>query len=132
VYYYSRSRNPDSSDVWAFFIFDEETGKVLYRQRGRGEAEVPVPGQHYLIEDRLLQVPDASHGDRVTLRLWTADPKGLRPLSQGWNPPHTGTTAYNVFMEFPYVDGCIYMRSREGTVRCYDLRRPAGKGEQRP
>jgi outer membrane protein assembly factor BamB len=127
VYYYSRSRNPDKSDVWAFFIFDEETGKVLYRQRGRGEAEVPVPGQHYLIEDRLLQVPDASHGTRITLRLWTTDPKDLRPLCAGWDPPHPGTTAYNVFMEFPYVDGRILMRAQDGTVRCYDLRRQGAR-----
>ena len=129
VYYYSRSRNPDKSDVAAFFIFDEETGKVLFRQRGRRDDVVPVPGQHYLVEDRLLQVPDASHGDRLTLRLWTADPKDLRPLSAPWDPPHTATTAYNVFMEFPYVDGRIFMRSREGTVRCYDLRQAAAPGK---
>jgi outer membrane protein assembly factor BamB len=124
VYYYSRSRNPDRSDVGAFFIFDEETGKVLYRRRGRGEADVPMPGQHYLIEDRLLQIPDASHGTRVTLRLWTADPENLRPLCAPWASPHPGTTAYNVFMEFPYVDGRIFMRAQDGTVRCYDLRKP--------
>ena len=123
VYYYSRSRNPDKSTVSAYFILDEKTGKILLRQRGGRDDFVPVPGQHYLIEDRLLQVPDASHSDRLSLRLWTADPKDLRPLCPPWKPPHTGTTAYNVFMEFPYVDGRIFMRARDGTVRCYDLRR---------
>lgn len=122
VYYYSRSRNEDWSDVSAFLIFDEQTGEVLFRQRGGRQSGLPVPGQHYLIEDRLLQVPDASHGTRVTLRLWTEDPKDLRPLSPAWSPPHKGTTAYNVFMEFPCVDGRIFMRAQDGTVCCYDLR----------
>jgi hypothetical protein len=115
--------------VWAFFIFDECTGKLLFRQRGGpGQDQLPVPGQHYLIEDRLLQVPDASHGTRITLRLWTTDPNELRPLSAGWSPPHPGTTAYNVFMEFPYVDGRIFMRAQDGTVRCYDLRAEPAEG----
>jgi outer membrane protein assembly factor BamB len=121
VYYSSRARNPDQSMVYAFFVFDEETGEVLFRQRLNEKTEAPR-GQTYLIEDRLLQVPDASHGDRLTLRLWTADPKDLRALCDPWNPPHTATTAYNVFMEFPYADGRIYMRAKDGTVRCYDLR----------
>ncbi len=123
VYYYSRCRDDENRVVEVFSILDESTGEVLYRQRGRGEADVPSHGQQYLVEDRLLQVPDASHGGRLTLRLWTADPTDFRPLSPAWNPPHTGTTAYNVFMEIPYVDGRIFMRAQDGTVRCYDLRK---------
>jgi outer membrane protein assembly factor BamB len=126
VYYYSRARNPDQSMVFGFFIFDEQTGRILYRKRApQGGDDAPVPGQHYFIEDRLLQVPDASHGDRLTLRLWTTDPKDLRPLCPPWNPPHIATTAYEVFMEFPYVDGRIFMRTKEGAVVCYDLRAAA-------
>jgi hypothetical protein len=30
-------------------------------------------------------------------------------------------------MEFPYVDGRIFMRAQDGTVRCYDLRRQAAR-----
>ena len=125
VYYYSRCRKGDKSMIHEFFIFDEATGEILYRRRddtGRSGKTI-TRGQLYLVEDRILQVPDASHGARLTLQLWTADPKDFRPLGKPWSPPHTGTTAYEVFMEFPYVDGRIYMRAQDGTVRCYDLRK---------
>ena len=36
--------------------------------------------------------------------------------------PHYNTTAYEVFMELPYVDGLFLMRNWEGQVVCYDLR----------
>lgn len=125
VYYYSRCRKPDKSMIYEFFIFEEATGEILYRRRddtGRSGKTI-TRGQLYLVEDRILQVPDASHGSRLSLQLWTADPKDFRPLGRPWSPPHTGTTAYEVFMEFPYVDGRIFMRAQDGTVRCYDLRK---------
>ncbi len=59
---------------------------------------------------------------RIPFRLWTTDPSAIRALSEVWNAPHPSTTGYNVFMEFPYVDGRIFMRAKDGTVRCYDLR----------
>lgn len=66
-------------------------------------------------------IPDASHTN-VRMQWWSLD---LKPIGSVWAPPHKGTTGYNVFMEFPYVNGRIFMRALEGTVRCYDLRAAA-------
>ena len=63
------------------------------------------------------------HGDRARLELLTADPARFRRLCDPWKPPQQTTTAYEVYMETPYVDGCIFMRTITGEVRCYDLRR---------
>ena len=45
-------------------------------------------------------------------------------LGKPWKPPHENTTAYEVFIELPYVEGRLLMRSRQGEVVCYDLRAP--------
>jgi len=121
VYYNSRS----------FFIFDEETGEILYRQNTGDPAvrNVPAPGQIYLVEDRILHVPDPWHGARMTLQLWTADPQDFKRLCFNCVPAHTSTTAYNTFMEFPYVNGRIFMRTENGSVVCYDLRKPENAGK---
>jgi hypothetical protein len=34
------------------------------------------------------------------------------------------TTAYEVFIERPYADGRFFMRTWQGQVVCYDLRKP--------
>jgi hypothetical protein len=115
VHYYSFAKDGGKMTI-VFSILEEETGKILYRKRG----DAASFGQQYFVEDRLLDIPDASHKN-PTFRLWNADPKDLRLLSR-WTPPHPGTTAYEVFMEFPCVDGRIFTRARDGTVRGYDLR----------
>ena len=99
-------------------ILRENDGKILYQQK-----DLPGPPVIYPIEDRLLYIPDAWHSDRQTLQLYSADPKAFKQLGETWKPPHTATTGYEVAMEVPYVQGRIYMRSRSGDVRCYDLRR---------
>ena len=84
-----------------------------------------VTGDHlmYLIEDRLLHWTDACHGDRARLELFTADPARFRRLCQPWKPPQQTTTGYEVYLETPYVDGGLFMRTITGEIRCYDLRR---------
>jgi len=132
VYYSSRSRNPDNNIISVFFIFDEDSGKVLKRIKIEGEKDhrysplAPGESQIYLTEDRILHVPNASHGAELTLQLWNADPQNFRRLCPQWIPLHTPTSAYEVFLEFPYVNGRIYMRTQEGSVVCYDLRQPSG------
>ncbi|MEI8122993.1 MAG: PQQ-binding-like beta-propeller repeat protein [bacterium] len=98
------------------YILDAATGKVLASAQNLGCA-----GQTYFVEDRILVIPDASHTN-VRMQWWSLD---LKPIGSVWAPPHKGTTGYNVFMEFPYVNGRIFMRALEGTVRCYDLRAAA-------
>lgn len=122
VYFYSRAPGAASGTLYTFSILDEATGAILHQRPGRGAEDALVNCQFYLIEDRILQIPDAAHAERFSLRLWRDDPKRLEPLGAAWRP-HVGVTAYNVYMEFPYADGRIYVRTIEGTVRCYDLRR---------
>ena len=91
----------------------EDTGKIL--------AESPSPSsapQFYLVEDRLLVIPDASHDDSITMALF--DTQDLKQLADYWKPPYIGTTAYEVYMEHPYYNGRIYIRTQNGRIRCYD------------
>lgn len=94
---------------------DENTGEIL--------AEYPSPSsapQFYSVEDRLLVIPDASHGDSIAMVLLETD--ALQPLADLWKPSHIGTTAYEVYMEHPYHNGRLYLRTQNGRIRCYDLR----------
>jgi hypothetical protein len=100
--------------------FNGVTGKNLCQKKPDGK--VPMIQQSYLIEDRMLTIPNASHSN-IEFHLWDIDPANCRLLSE-WKPPHTGTTGYNIFMEFPYEDGRTFIRALDGTVRCYDLRKP--------
>ena len=99
-----------------FSILDEQTGKVLMTT-----TKLSGSPMMYLVGDRLLYVPDASHSDRLTMQLFTTDPSDFRQLGKTWKPPHTSTTAYEVFMETPYVDGRLYLRTEQGTIRCYEI-----------
>lgn len=127
VYYNSFTpKDPNTQNV--FTIFDEATGKILGRMKEEKKG-IPFMTMSYLLEDRMLTTPDASHSNttnsRIPFRFWTTDPKDIRAISPEWKAPHPSTGGYNVFMEFPYVDGRIYMRAKDGTVRCYDLRAEA-------
>jgi outer membrane protein assembly factor BamB len=124
VYYYSGTGNLAGSGKVVFSLLDEETGRVLLQKKfdGSNWNSVPMIQQSYLIEDRMLTIPNASHTN-IEFFLWDIDPKNFRLLSE-WKPPHQGTTGYNIFMEFAYVDGRVFIRALDGTVRCYDLRKP--------
>ena len=99
-------------------ILAEATGDVL--------AELPLESpalQLYPVEDRLLVIRDASHRD-THLAMIGSNPRDFRMLSKEfWNPPHLQTGAYEVYMEFPYANGFLYVRTQDGRVACYDLRR---------
>lgn len=130
VYLFTQGHTLDPAKSDTFFsIFDEETGKVLYVSKP-GELGQPFVndtpltalGQFWLVEDRILSIPDAAHSDRSTMQWMTMDPAAIRRLGKPWKPPHSNTTAYEVFIELPYVDGRFLMRTWQGQVVCYDLR----------
>ena len=73
-------------------------------------------------DDLTVAIPDAAHSDRTTMQWVTIDPQNIRRLGTRWKPPHHNTTAYEVFIELPYVDGLFLMRNWQGQVVCYDLR----------
>ena len=134
VYYFTQGRTLDPAKSSSFLsIFKEDTGVVLYTSKpgefGHASVEQPqnsILGQFWLVEDRILNIPDAAHSDSSTMQWLTADPKDIRRIGARWKPPHQNTTAYEVFIELPYVDGRFLMRNWQGQVVCYDLR-AAGK-----
>jgi hypothetical protein len=70
----------------------------------------------------MLNIRDSAHSDRSELEWLSFDPTNVRRTCSPWKPPHENTTAYEVFIELPYVDGLFLMRNRQGEVVCYDLR----------
>jgi outer membrane protein assembly factor BamB len=71
----------------------------------------------------MLYSPDAAHFKAIKWQFLTLDPKNFKPLGELWLAPHDNTTAYEVFIELPYVDGLLLMRTWKGQVVCYDLRK---------
>jgi outer membrane protein assembly factor BamB len=118
VYFFAQNKVGDKSFYTS--LLDLKTGDVHLTT-----SDLVGSSWMSLIEDRLFHSPDASHGDRASFELFTADPKNFKRLCQPWKPPQETTTAYEVFLEWPYVDGRVFMRTESGDLRCYDLRADA-------
>ena len=119
---------PDSSSVF-FSILKEDDGEPLFVSKpdefGHPSVENrqrSILGQFWLVEDRILSMPDACHNERSTLQWLSSDPKDIRRIGSVWKPSHVNTTAYEVFIELPYVEGFLLMRNWQGQVVSYDLR----------
>jgi outer membrane protein assembly factor BamB len=128
VYFYGQGHTLDpAKSAFSLCILEEETGKPLYISPEGEFGHYPsagIIGQAWLVEDRLLNIRDAAHSERAELDLIALDPANVRRLCRPWKPPHEKTTtAYEVFLELPYVDGRFLMRAQDGSVRCYDLRK---------
>lgn len=114
VYYRSHGKDKTAQ---RFLILEETTGKVL--------AGFPLPSpalQYYPTEDRLLAIRDASHR-KTRFAFITTKETDFRQLTDFWDPPHEQTSAYEVHMEHPVVAGRIYLRTKDGRIACYDLRK---------
>jgi hypothetical protein len=81
------------------------------------------PMNFFLLQDRFLFVTDAGHCD-PSYAFFSLDPKGVRKLCEPWTPPHKGCTGYEVPFSEPVLGGLLVLRTSEGTLRCYDLRKP--------
>ena len=104
---------------------DQQRMLIIEEMSGRLVGEMPLNSPaplFYPLGERLLMIRDASHSE-TDLAMFTTDPQDFRQLTDFWRPPHQGTTAYEVAMECPIVDGRIYMRTKDGRVACYDLRK---------
>lgn len=112
VYY--RAHGPDKTEK-RLLVLDESTGETLTGM----QIESPAL-QFYPAEDRMLGVRDASHR-QTELALLSVSAAAIGPLVEYWNPPHLHTSAYEVHMEHPLVDGRLYLRTQDGRVACYDL-----------
>ncbi len=122
VYYFTQGHTLDPAKSAHFFhILDERTGAVLMTSK-----DMVGSPQFFLVEDRLLYSRDAAHFKKIDWEFYTTDPKDFRKIGTTWTAPHDNTTAYEVFIELPYVDGRFLMRTWQGQIMCYDLR-AAGK-----
>ena len=117
VYFFGQGHTIDPAKSSRFFtILDEQSGEVLHTSQA-----ISGSPQFWLVEDRLLVMPDAAHSNRSTLELYDPDPENFRQIGESWKLPHENTTAYETYMELPIVKGRIFMRDRKGQVICYDL-----------
>ena len=112
IYYRAHATERDDARLLAL---DEQTGKVL----AQCPCNSPSP-LFYAVGDRLLMIRDASH-HKTELSFYKIEGKSIRKLADDWLPPHQNTTAYEVSMEIPVVDGKAYLRTADGRVVCYDL-----------
>ncbi len=115
VYYASGGPNKETDR--RFVVARENTGEILVNEPRENDS------WFQLIENRLLHSIDWSHGKRARFNLYAADPTNFRKLGDAWYPERPLTTAYTVFMEPPIVAGRIFLRTEDGTVICYDLRK---------
>ena len=112
---YATTEGPDRESDRRFIIAELKTGRVL--------VDAPREGGFWfrLIGDKLLHALDWSHGHRASFDLYAADPANFSKLGTTWKPMQPLTTAYQVAMEPPVVDGHLFLRTEQGTVVCYDL-----------
>jgi outer membrane protein assembly factor BamB len=119
VYLFTQGHTLDpKTSATHFNILDEKTGTPLFTT-----TDLKGSPQVFLVEDRMLYSPDAAHFKAIKWQFLTLDPKNFKPLGELWLAPHDNTTAYEVFIELPYVDGLLMMRTWKGQVVCYDLRK---------
>ncbi len=115
--YYFVKRNKEAQLPAAICRIRLSDGKVLLRK------EVERITMPYLCEDKLVFFGDLNHHpDWGTWHLlpvnFTADTEVAVAKFK-----HSLTSGYEVQMEFPYVAGRMYMRTIDGRVVCYDLRK---------
>lgn len=123
AYIGNRSSKPERN--LSLYVVDVESGKILQEI---APAEDSLEGEGFnsplAMEDRLLTFYDQTHGTRgFGGTLFDVREDGtLERLSRDDEFPHSATTAYEVPIETPYVDGRIFFRTEDGTIVCYDLR----------
>ena len=101
-------------------VIQEKTGKVLHSEENEYEGTMML-----LVEDRLITWCDAAHHAATggsKMQMFSADPTQFRTLGSVFTPPQAPSTGYEVFMEYPYADGCLFQRTESGRLCCYDLR----------
>jgi outer membrane protein assembly factor BamB len=101
-------------------VLDAETGKVI-------KSGIPGLGgrtHDVVANDLLFTAPDASH---AAMPLRTINLNTFTEMAPGkaWLGLHVSTSGYDIYMDYPVVDGRYFVRGRE-RIFCYDLRKPQG------
>ena len=97
---------------------------MLVAQSGKLLAENDIPKRcrptPYQIGKYVLVFRDGSHKTN-NAKLFTLP--GLKAITEDYPWKHFGTTTYELNLEHPIVNGRIYLRTGNGTLACYELRK---------
>ncbi|GIW80864.1 MAG: hypothetical protein KatS3mg105_2671 [Gemmatales bacterium] len=102
-------------------VIEEKTGKLLHSEENDFRGSMML-----LVEDRLIKWCDAAHKAKTggsRMEMFSADPSNFKRLGSIYAPPEAPSTGYEVYMEYPYADGCLFQRTETGHLCCYDLRK---------
>jgi outer membrane protein assembly factor BamB len=114
-----------------------ETGeKVFERFCWEDKKEPKLHGSYgYFLEDRYFYVADAAHSGLAGGVFFSTKPPEFACLAPSADVPGAdrATTGYEVFLENPYVDGVMYVRTQTaGRINAIDLRRNPPKEAPAP
>jgi outer membrane protein assembly factor BamB/HEAT repeat protein len=114
-----------------------ETGeKIFERFYYEDKKEPKLHGSYgYFLEDCYFYVADAAHSGLAGGVFFSLKPPGFACLAPSADVPGAdrATTGYEVFLENPYVDGIMYVRTQtEGRINAVDLRRNPPKEAPTP
>lgn len=114
----------------------ENGGKLFERFCPEDKKEPKLHGSYgYLLEDRYFYVADAAHSGLAGGVFFSLQPPDFACLAPSADVPGAdrATTGYEVFLENPYVDGIMYVRTQtEGRINAVDLRRNPPKEAPTP
>lgn len=114
-----------------------ETGEKLFERFAREDKKAPsLHGSYgYILEDRYFYVRDAAHSGLSDGVFFSLKPPAFACLAPTGNVPGVdkSTTGYEVFLENPYVNGIMYLRTQtEGRINAVDLRKDPPKEAPTP
>jgi len=122
---------PDGKKTTYVTVHRIASGEVLMSR----SANVHLASAAYFLEDRYINLGDTAHSSLGPVGFYNPDPGKfamLGPVSSlpGLDAP---TGGYEVQMEYPYVDGIMFMRTKSlGRINAVDLRKNPPKEAPAP
>jgi len=116
----------DKYDPAHVFKIEAATGKILSKgEQSPDRPGVPTKAPYvYQIGDRLMFFPSGAGGDRNFGAPHLSNVSDLRYIGDITPIREENImSCYEVFCEHPIADGKIYLRTYQGTIVCYDLRK---------
>jgi outer membrane protein assembly factor BamB len=113
---YNSQGGAKNGDTERLFAIDAKAGKIM-AEASLPKCTSPYP---YQVGDRVIVFADGAHKNNRAKLFSLPD---LKLLTDVYNWQHFGTSAYELNIEHPIVGGRIYIRTGDGTLACYDLRK---------
>ena len=125
------SYTPQGKKTSYLTIHRAATGETLI---GRS-ANVHLGSAAYFLEDRYINLGDTAHSSLGPVGIYNPDPAKFALLAPTAGLPSLDapTGGYEVLMEYPYVDGIMFMRTKsQGRINAVDLRKNPPKDATAP